>query len=68
MKMTESVWRKIHGKSRGRVKRRAYQLFLLARMDEENLAEQLGLTVPHKRVEDLRAEFEKENGTIYEKI
>lgn len=68
MKIPESVWRKIQGKSRGQVKRRAYQLFLLARMDEENLAEQLGLKIPHKRVEDLRAEFEKENGTIYEEI
>ena len=68
MKIPKSVWRKIQGKSRGQVKRRAYQLFLLARMDEENLAEQLGLTIPHKSVEELRAEFEKENGTIYEKI
>ena len=68
MKIPEGVWRKIQGKSRGRVKRRAYQLFLLARMDEESMAEQLGLTVPHKSVEDLRAEFEKENGTIYEEI
>ena len=68
MKITEGVWQKIQGKSRGRVKRRAYQLFLLARMDEESMAEQMGLTVPHKSVEDLRAEFEKENGTIYEEI
>jgi hypothetical protein len=68
MKITNSVWRKIQGKSRGGVKRRAYQLFLLARMDEENLAEQMGLTIPHKSIEELRDEFEKENGTIYEEI
>ena len=50
------------------MKRRAYQLFLLARMAEESMAEQMGLTVPHKSVEELRDEFEKENGTIYEEI
>jgi hypothetical protein len=53
------------GFARGRVKRIEYLKYLVAERELESLAEQNGLTIEPKSIEQIRAEFEKEYGSIY---
>lgn len=56
------------GMSMGRVKRKAYLLYVATVRDEENETIQLGLMTERKckSREQLRSEFEKEHGSIWE--
>ena len=49
----------------GRVKRREYLQYLVSVRDEEHQARMLGLTIKPKSIEVVRAEFEKQFGSIY---
>ena len=49
----------------GKVKKQAYLKYLLAIREEESLALQQGIRIPHKSVEQIRKEFEEKNGSIY---
>ena len=51
--------------SEGRVKRKEYLMFLLGVRKEEKQARDLGLKVETKPIEDIRAEFEEQFGSIY---
>lgn len=67
------LWRmsrqlKMAGFARGRVKRVEYLLYLAAVREDEGLAEQAGMDVVRKSIEEIRTEFEQQFGTIYENI
>ena len=47
------------------MKRKEYLMFLVSVRDDEKLAWQLGLKIEPKPIEDIRAEFEAEHGSIY---
>ena len=49
----------------GRVKRREYLQYLVSVRDEEHQARMLGLKIESKSIEAVRAEFEKQFGSIY---
>ena len=49
----------------GRVKRREYLQYLISVRDEEHQARVLGLKIEAKSIEEVRAEFEKQFGSIY---
>ena len=49
----------------GRVKRKEYQMFLMSVREAERLAEKQGQNVQEKEVEEIRALFEQEHGSIY---
>ena len=49
----------------GRVKRREYLMFLLEVREAERRAEKQGQAVQEKSIEEIRAEFELTNGSIY---
>ena len=49
----------------GRVKRREYLQYLISVRDEEHQARMLGLKIEAKSIEVVRAEFEKQFGSIY---
>jgi mannitol/fructose-specific phosphotransferase system IIA component len=53
------------GSSGGKVKKQAYLKYLLEIREEESLALQQGIRIPHKSVEQIRKEFEEKNGSIY---
>jgi hypothetical protein len=53
------------GTSGGRIKRREYLMYVLAIRLEEQLAEEKQQLVAPKSVEEIRAEFEREHGSIY---
>ena len=53
------------GSSGGKVKRRVYLKYVLEVRSEESLAEQLGFRKPQKTIDQIRQEFEKNNGSIY---
>ena len=64
------------GRGGGQVKRRAYLRYLLeVRADERlrvgerssgmRLADQLGIHAPHKSIDQIRQEFEKNHGSIF---
>lgn len=53
------------GTSGGRIKRREYLMYVLAIRLEEQLAEEKQQLVTPKSVEEIRAEFEREHGSIY---
>ena len=59
---------KMAGFARGRVKRVEYLLYLASLREDEGLAEQAGMNVVHKSIEEIRAAFEQQFGTIYENI
>ena len=63
---TVSVQLKMAGRSQGRVKRREYLMYLVATREEESLALQRGLTIEAKSIAQIRAEFEREHGSIYD--
>ncbi len=49
----------------GRIKRREYLMYLVAVRDQEYRARQLNLNVRRKRLQEIRAEFEAQHGSIY---
>jgi predicted transcriptional regulator with HTH domain len=52
----------------GRVKRKAYLMYLLAIRKEERYLHDLGRAVEPKPIEEIRAAFEAEHGSIYEEF
>jgi hypothetical protein len=56
------------GFARGRVKRVEYLLYLAAGREDESLAEQAGMELLPKSIEEIRAAFEHQFGGIYEKL
>lgn len=53
------------GRSQGQVKRKEYLMHLVAVNEEELQAEQRGLKIKPKSIAEIRAEFERKNGSIY---
>ena len=53
------------GRSQGQVKRKEYLMHLVAVREEELQAEQRGLKFKPKSIAEIRAEFERKNGSIY---
>ena len=53
------------GRSQGQVKRKEYLMHLVAVREEELQAEQRGLKIKPKSIAEIRAEFERKNGSIY---
>ena len=53
------------GRSQGKVKRKEYRMHLVAVREEELQAEQRGLKIKPKSIAEIRAEFERKNGSIY---
>jgi hypothetical protein len=53
------------GSAGGKVKKQAYLKYLFEIREEESLALQQGIRIPHKSVEQIRKEFEEKNGSIY---
>ena len=53
------------GRGGGQVKRRDYLRYLLEVREDESLADQLGIRTPHKTIDQIRSEFEKNHGSIY---
>ena len=53
------------GSAGGKVKRKAYLKFVLEVREEESLADQRGLHIVHKTIDQIRQEFEKNHGSIY---
>jgi len=53
------------GRSQGQVKRKEYLMYLVAVREEELQAEQRGLKIKPKCIAEIRAEFERKNGSIY---
>lgn len=62
---TMSEQLKMAGRAQGRVKRKEYLMYLVAEREDESLAEQTGLKVRPKSIAEIRAEFEREHGSIY---
>lgn len=53
------------GRSQGKVKRKEYLMHLVAVREEELQVEQRGLKIKPKSIVEIRAEFERKNGSIY---
>lgn len=53
------------GRSQGKVKRKEYLMHLVAVREEELQVEQRGLKIKPKSIAEIRAEFERKNGSIY---
>ena len=53
------------GSAGGKVKRKAYLKFVLEVREEESLADQRGLRIVHKTIDQIRQEFETNHGSIY---
>lgn len=49
----------------GQVKRKEYLMFLVSVREAERRAEKQGQAVPEKSIEEIRALFEQEHGSIY---
>lgn len=65
-----SLWKmsdqlKAVGNAVGRVKRKEYLDYYLSVRVDERMAEQLGLHITPKSIQQIRDEFEKEHGSIY---
>ena len=52
----------------GRVVKRSYQLYLLQVRSEERMAIMRGLRITPKTIEQIRAEYEEENGSRFEEF
>ena len=64
-----SVAMKAAGSAAGKVKRKAYLMYVLEVREDESLADQLGLSqFPHKTLDEIRKDFEQKNGSIYEEL
>ena len=55
----------VAGSAGGKVKRKAYLKFVLEVREEESLADQRGLRIVHKTIDQIRQEFEINHGSIY---
>lgn len=53
------------GSGGGKVKKKAYLRFVLQMREDESLAEQLKVQIPHKTLTEIRQDFEAKNGSIY---
>lgn len=53
------------GSSGGKVKRKEYLKYVLEVRSEESLANQQGIRMPQNTIDQIRQEFEKNNGSIY---
>ena len=56
------------GSAGGKVKRKAYLRDVLQVRADESLADQLGIRTPHKTIDQIRQEFEKNHGSIFVEI
>lgn len=52
----------------GKVVKRSYQLYLLQVRSEERMAIQMGYRIEPKTIEQIRAEYEENNGSRFENI
>lgn len=53
------------GSGRGKVKKKAYLKYVLQVREDESLADQLKVQIPHKSLAEIRRDFEEKNGSIY---
>lgn len=53
------------GSGRGKVKKKAYLKYVLQVREDESLADQLKVQIPHKTLAEIRQDFEAKNGSIY---
>ena len=53
------------GLSGGKVKKKTYLKFVLQVREDESLADQLKVQIPHKTLVQIRRDFEEKNGSIY---
>ena len=53
------------GSGGGKVKKKAYLRFVLQVREDESLADQLKVQIPHKTLTEIRQDFEAKNGSIY---
>ena len=53
------------GSARGKVKKKAYLKYVLQVREDESLADQLKVQIPHKTLTEIRRDFEEKNGSIY---
>ena len=53
------------GSGRGKVKKKAYLKYVIEVREDESLADQLKVQIPHKSLEQIRQDFEEKNGSIY---
>ena len=56
------------GSAGGKVKRKAYLRYVLQVRADESLADQMGIRTPHKTIDQIRQEFEKNHGSIFVEI
>ena len=56
------------GSAGGKVKRKTYLRYVLQVRADESLADQLGIRTPHKTIDQIRQEFEKNHGSIFVEI
>ena len=53
------------GSGGGKVKKKAYLKYVLQVREDESLADQLKVQIPHKTLTEIRQDFEAKNGSIY---
>ena len=53
------------GLSGGKVKKKTYLKYVLQVREDESLADQLKVQIPHKSLTEIRRDFETKNGSIY---
>lgn len=49
----------------GKVKKKAYLNYLISVREDEKLARDLGIRIASKSIGEIRANYEKEHGSIY---
>ena len=53
------------GSGGGKIKKKAYLKYVLQVREDESLADQLKVQLPHKTLTEIRRDFEAKNGSIY---
>lgn len=53
------------GSGGGKIKKKAYLKYVLQVREDESLADQLKVQIPHKSLAEIRRDFEEKNGSIY---
>ena len=53
------------GLSGGKVKKKTYLKYVLQVREDESLADQLKVQIPHKSLTEIRRDFETKNGSIF---
>ena len=53
------------GSGGGKIKKKAYLKYVLQVREDESLADQLKVQLPHKTLTEIRQDFEEKNGSIY---